>query len=425
MNLILSVMKKYLHILMLFFVPFMANAIEIKVSGIVALYDGNSPVGAKITMVSEVDEFLTGSATVSEESGSYVVSLDVDDDFYSPTQLYDITISMSGYTNFEISKVISSDFRMEDVVLVPVGTDAYKPYLDIIAKSSTRKNIVAWMRDKNMNIDYYIVKRKNESGYYDSIASVDYSAELSLYIDEESDESKSYFYMIQAVFNDGSKSLESNTQKSFFLDVKAYSIRENNGREIDFDLDVFEGLDYDLIDKVDRVEIQKSIDGVDFLTYLEFKMADVDYDNYWNYLKEDTLFLAGTYTYKAILHYKEECDPSVLKTDSGPFSQSISNLAEAVVEDTTTTVDPNPTSESELDLSSEIISVFPIPTSGAFSISGPKNSVVTVMTVVGEVVGTYSFDEKLTFHAGYFVPGIYLLAVENNGVIKRYRQIIK
>lgn len=421
-NLNLGNMGRLILTLLLFASVFGLSAKDVTISGRVLCYGGESPAGAKIT-VSSPDDFLgEAKAATLTETGEYSFSFTISDWAVS-TRLYDFKIIFLGYTDVEFSKVISNSFRLADIYLKPSMLEVYKPKLDLLAQNEPGVNIVAWERTKDMDIDYYIVYKKNDNSIFDSVGTVAYTADNSIYKDSFPSADKSDYYRIEAVFNNGDKSLPSNVVKSFFLDI------DNNDNQIDtvtimFDVALFEGLEYPA-DDLGEIELQRSIDGGRFETVSKKSLENVKYSDVWGLLPNENLGEAGIYQYRTLLHYSDTCYPGVLKSDSGPFSQSISNLAESIITEEQVSESDKPSGATSVSGISSEFAVEPNPATDGFTIYAPGTAKALVYGLTGEVLLSTSFSSKLYIASGELFSGIYLISVSSEGETKVFRQVVK
>ncbi len=403
------------------FVILQGIAFPFNITGKVYFQDRTVADGAIITLTAPEDNTVQPKSDTIGSDGTYQFSIG---NFFEPPRLIDIKVEKTGYQTLNISKVIIRSFVLEDLFLVEEGMDVYKPYLHIIAKSESGHNLVAWEREKDLDINYYIVKRKNLSGVFDSIGNVKYNAEYSIYIDQEADVIHSSFYQIEAVFNDGTKSLPSNTRKSFELTFDL--LNDKKPISLVFDLQIFEGLEYPA-DEISTVQLLKSTDGRTFDTLGEKFLNEITYEELFMLLPPDTLRKAGKYMYKVRVNYKDTCYPGVLKSDSGPFSQSLSNLAEAIILDTDINGDPIDTTSSPVRSSGDFgnIQVYPIPSDGKFVVESAGQSRVIITSLSGETIIDLPFENRISVTDSRIIPGIYTVSVIGNGETKMFRQVIK
>lgn len=412
-------MKKTILTLLGFILALLqVTAAPFVISGKVLHLDRTFAEGTKVTISDPAGE-KTG---LTDKYGQYSIEYG---GFFEETRLLDIKIEKQGYRKIELSKVIASSFGMEDLVLVPDNEVAYKPSIGLIAQSEYGNNIVAWERDKRLDIEYYIVKRKNEKGVYDSIAMVNYHEENSLYLDREAKNDRSYFYQIEAVFTNGKKSVPSDARKSFNLN---YEIQKNgNSVELVFDFALFNGMDYPAT-HLSTVDLLRSDNGAEFKVIGSEKVANISYKTVEDLIKPDTLREAGKYIYQVAVNFHETCDPSInrLKSDSGPFSQSLSNLAEVIIKEEDVngdSTDPTTPVRSLTDFG--LSRVYPIPSNESFTAEANGVAQLVISALSGVTVLDTEFKNQITVSSNTLAPGMYKVSITENGKTKTFTQVIK
>lgn len=392
------------------------------ITGKVVLADRTPAVGAIVTISAPEDATVQTQNTTLGVEGSYKLS--IGGTLFDYTRLVDIKVEKAGYQTILLSKVISSSFVVEDIVLVPNNATFYKPYLNLIARSETGKNIVAWERDKDKAIDYYTIKRKNANGIFDNIGKVEYEAMYSIYIDETADVSFSQYYLIEAVFTDGTISVPSNTRKSFELNFDKIPLETS--LLLDFSRSFFDGLDYPA-NEISRVQMLRSYNGGTFDTIADKLLSDITYADVDSIVPDDILKRTGKYQYKVCVNYKDTVFPAILKSESGPFSQSMSNLAEAIILDSdigTDPVDPTGTPLRRLN-DFGIARIYPVPTYGSFTVESGGAAELIVSALTGETVLELPFTKTVTVSDRRLIPGIYSVSVICDGETKTFLQVIK
>jgi hypothetical protein len=411
-------MKKILPIIALLAWPLLNFATEVVISGKVKAWDNETVAGAVVTITCQDDYDAEPQKQTLDADGQYSFSFTLSQHMIS-TRLYDLEVELGGYGIIEISKVISKSFRLEDIYLLPEFTEVYKPRLPIIAQSEAGHNIVAWERTAGKDISYYIVLRKNESGIFDSIGKLGYDEQYSLFIDSLNTSPAGAVYQIQAVYTSGGKSLPSNTAKSFKLQLKESNFYDYNDvvYEIEFEVDLFDGVDYPAEDIRD-VELYRSADGGEFRMLIRKNADELDYQDVLEMLPPDSLKTSGRYTYKIVVNYKDECLPeriNGLKSDSGPFSQSISNLAEAIISIETVGNDTK-TAAASMD---------PVPATNGFTVRSKGKSEVAIYSVTMEPVYKAEFTDILFIDTRTFYKGLYIVSVKSAEKTESFRQIVE
>lgn len=403
------------------FAVLQATAAPFVITGKVLFPDRSAAEGAIVTLVAPEDASVPKQTDTVATDGSFKMQIGGSLGF---TRLLNIIAQKPGYQPDTLKKVISSTFVLEDIILVPENTTIYKPYLNLIAQSDAGNNLVAWQRPKNMDIDYYVIKRKNAKGIFDSIGKVEYDAMYSTYEDTKEGIAQNQYYQIEAVFNDKKRSLPSNTRKTFELSFGRYSL--DRSLLLDFSLSFFDGIDYPA-DEISTVTLLRSYNGSVFDTIASKQLSTITYITVDSLLPDDTLKRTGKYLYKMCVNYKDTVFPGVLKSDSGPFSQSMSNLAEAIILDSDIGADPVDPTVAPLRLFNDfgIARVYPVPAYGSFTVESEGTAQLVVSAITGETVLEIPFAKTVTVSDRRLIPGIYCISVICNGETKTFLQVIK
>lgn len=398
-----------------------ANADPYIIKGKVLFHDRTPAIGTKVTIVAPEDPAVQKQSVTVEPDGSYQLQIG---GFFEVTRLLNIIAEKTGYQSDTLKKVISSSFVLENIFLIPNDMTIYKPYLNLIAQTEAGNNLVAWERDKNMDIDYYIIRRKSINGIYDSIGTVDYTDMYSTFEDLENGIAENQFYQIEAVFNDKTRSLPSNTRKTFELNFNRIPI--DRSMRLTFSRTFFDGIDYPA-NEISTVQLLRSKDGLKYDTIGNKELKEITYNDVDRLIPDDTLNRAGRYRYKVCVNYFDTVYPGVLKSESGPFSQSMSNLAEAIILDSdigTDPVDPTGTPLRRLN-DFGIARVYPVPSQGSFTAESNGAAQLTVSAITGELLLEVPFNKSVTVSDRRLVPGIYHVSIICDGETKTFLQVIK
>ena len=223
---------------------------------------------------------------------------------------YDLTIDSISFkkgllSNYQIS------FIKGYITIVPIPLQICMITID----SASGKNMVVWERRSGYGIQYYNVYRESEvADQYDSIGSVNFS-EISLFVDTGSyPENQQYRYKISAVDSSGHESVLSKYHQPLFLQ---FSSNDINGINLSLDPYLIEGSLYTF----DSWVIYR---GTDSTKLSVVKTISANFNSYTDTDPQSKLH--RTY-YRVAGVRTQACSPAnLLKAESGPFIQSISNI---------------------------------------------------------------------------------------------------
>lgn len=188
----------------------------------------------------------------------------------------------------------------------------------ITSDSTTGNNLVVWERRSGFGVAGYVVLKENQRGIYDSIGYKAYK-ELSVFEDLRTDKYTQASYKIQPVYSDFQKGSLSPAKKSLLIDLPAPRLISPRLAQIEFSFSSFvnSGMLY-----IDSIKIYRGRSPLGMALLKAFKLGP-DASSFIDGLTEN-----GVYYYQVAAVLKNTCDPRAIKTDSGPFSHSISNIAE-------------------------------------------------------------------------------------------------
>ena len=248
----------------------------------------------------------------------------------------------------------------------------YVPQICFISvDTAINKTFLAWNFPDGKNIKgFNILKSTTFDGVYSVIDNVSKIGDYSVYRDMQSMPGKTKsFYKIQAVYIDNSTSPESYPKTPLGL-----SITPNGTNQPD--LKIVEKSDIALFDHGLYTTISV-LSSFNKSAYVEFKKFDIiggtGLLEMLAGLQAEVQASAGMYSYMAVGTLVNECYSSKFKSDSGPFSQSLSNLAESEI------------------VGSDIVNALelttgPNPSKGIVTITIPESGVVNVFDETGKIV---------------------------------------
>jgi len=180
----------------------------------------------------------------------------------------------------------------------------------VTVEPSLKKNLIAWERSTTQLIDYYnVYKETFQADEYELIGSVDYDS-LSVLVDTASiPGQRANRYRLTLVDTCGVESAPSNVHKTIHL-----SANKGAGNEINLIWSHYEGLNFS------SYKIYRGTKAND-LVLLDSIASNL---NSYTDLNPPT----GVVYYMVSIIKKDTCFPAIIRaqTNSGPFSQSISNI---------------------------------------------------------------------------------------------------
>ena len=264
-------------------------------------------------------------------------------------------------------------------VIVPIIPD-----IAVVTLSSTNKNIVAWEPMNNKGIKQYHIWKENESSVFEIIKTIN-KTDSTYYIDKTSNPiSISSSYALSTVDSAcGNESYLSKIHKTMHLSCKY------DGKKVTATWNNYEGL------TISKYQIYRAETGKKLQLYATVD-TKVGIETSW----DDPKPIGLNSYYQVQFDLEKEITPSALKSDSGPFSVSLSNMA-----------------ESELvgvDLETiGSVSIYPNPAQDKFTVSLPTETefTVTVLDVLNQAVKRQSGIEKLSIDCSDLQAGMYLLQI--------------
>jgi len=274
-------------------------------------------------------------------------------------------------------------------VLIP-----FVPQIGVVTLSSSGNNLIAWESQNEKGVEkYYVWKQTNIVNDFEIIDTI-YKNELTVSVDKSSNpkvKSDSYALSLvdAACGNESAKGVVHNS-------IHLSCVLQNNGT-VKASWNNYIGLP---ISKyiIYRAEKGKSLVAYDTVVYNPNVTKMV-------YIDENAIGLNSNY--QVGFDLEKPVTPTLLKSDSGPFSQSLSNMAESELTDV------------ELTMLDAEIKAFPNPTEGKFvvSIQSSKTKKYTIVLVNALGQNLYEIktgeisEAKLNIDASMFANGIYMLKI--------------
>jgi len=217
--------------------------------------------------------------------------------------------------------------------LVPVAKPE-TPQICMVTVGSKGKNLVVWDRYANNNIQSYNIYKETFSKNIYQLIGSNLVTQNGVFEDENSyPVVRSYRYRISSVDQCGNESDLSLPHKTMHL-TQSVGYQQNT---VNLVWDEYQGVNYGTINiyrgsKPDTLDLLTSIAAGNF-TYTDTPPA-------------------GHFYYQVGMQMPYVCDPTLLKSDNGPFSVSLSNMAESELVDApifssenSVNISPNPASD--------------------------------------------------------------------------------
>ena len=373
------------------------------------------------------------AATAISNIGAPVITIDSIINIGYGETVGTIYISVSGGITGIYTYLWSDGSTTEDLIDVPVG-DYYvlvtddsctatanasiinlqpppNPICVVTVDTTNGKNLLVWEKQQTQGVAYYnIYKETTQAGVYNLIGNVPYN-DMSVFTDLVSNPlQRSWRYKISVVDSSGYESELSDEHKTMHLTVNpGFGV-------INLIWDYYEGFD--------------------FYSYIIYKGTSADnlqpLDTMPSNLFTYTDFTPGgaNYYYIAVV-MPDTCEPTIAKTQSGPYSQSLSNIDECLM----VGIEPN-LSGQELPYN---VLIYPNPSKGIFTLEIYDSEIANYDLRIYDVLGreiiksTLSSDRvalsndrakivnrKSKIDLSDYSEGIYLLQIiTDKGIVNR------
>lgn len=251
----------------------------------------------------------TGAVFVSvdRENVSYKWSNDEETEFL-------LAVPEGSYT-----LTVTDEKNCQSMLAVEVGGVRPKqPEISLVTVSEeSGMNLVVWLKEETDLIDYYTIYRENDqANVYDSVGYISYD-DLSVFEDIDADPTvRAWRYKISTTDVCGNESEMSNHHKTMHLTKNAGI--EGSG-ENNLIWDEYEGLDFSTYVVYRKHKVNDEI-VVDMIATLPSTVTSYT----------DKTPAEQTMSYYVAIKLPEEIDPQTqfMKSESGPFTLAISNIAE-------------------------------------------------------------------------------------------------
>jgi hypothetical protein len=379
-----------------FSVNIFAQVYTITVNGKVTVNGQSNNSGITVDVksydVAGYDLFQVSEVLTTDINGAYSFS------FTTPTLLNNFEIAAIPlyikFTNNTLVDSINENIPLSspyaDVTYTISKTPvlgAYVPQIGIVTVDSTaklNKNMIIWERKDDATIARYIIlKASSYNGQYDSIGNVSQDVQYTVFRDLKSTPgavgTAKSFYKIQAVYVNGTKSPLSYPKTSLSLNVTL----DGNIPSLSFinkdDIPLFDHGMYK------SISVLRSFNSNTFTEFKKFDFLASESSallEMLSGLQDQLLTSVGKYSYIAIGELVNSVSTH-LKSDSGPFSQSMSNLAESELTGSVIVNDLN-------------LSVSPNPSKGKITVTIPEAGNIVVLNSLGQIVSKLQVDAGIS-----------------------------
>jgi len=346
----------------------------------IELNDAGAPVVTVDSIIPSKCNTQNGSITLSVTSTVNPILFNWNDAYKNQNRSniapgnYSLTVTDGNGCNATISAI------------VPMVTISNPKISLVTVDEFTGNNLIVWLKDKTDAIDYYTIYRETiKAGTYSALAQVSYS-DTSVYIDDSANSKiHSWRYKLSATDFCGNETTLSQEFKTIHLQQ---DLGLNNA--VNLIWDNYEGSDYYTY-IIYRQSISKGNERFDSIPASINRYTDLNP-------------LVDVISYYVAINLPKEINPlSKLKSNSGPFSQSLSNIAEskltesALTPENVVSISPNP-AEDNISVS------FGITVNAKIEIVNVQGQVVVTKVIVNESITNISVE---TLEKGvYFVKTI-------------------
>lgn len=386
--------------------------ISVSLTGNVKLFGQSNHSGISVTVKSYLvdgnDLFGINETATTDAAGNYSLQFDIPEMCGIPVIGCLSVAAIPLYIRFEKNTLI--DTINENVPLtLPTSNvtytitkspvlGAYVPQICIVTVDTAKNQIfLGWERKNDPTIVRYNVLRSLKyDGQYDSISYIKQSYENAAFRDSSiNPNTQKAFYKIVAVYNNGDKSPSSYPKTSLSLRVEPDDQGITNLTLINpEDIPMFDHGLYDTI------SVLRSSDKKNFEVFKSYSLNSAgDLVSILQGLQDEMTAPGNKYYYLAKGDLIKECTPSLLKSDSGPFSQSLSNLAESELTQSFIVSDALP------------LQVSPNPTKAAVRVTVPEKGMLFIVDAKGSVIFKNEVSKGIF---SYTIPkaGIYSIVLK-------------
>lgn len=269
---------------------------------------------------------------------------------------------------------------------------ALPPQICVVTSSEKGENLVAWERYKNRGVKEYIIYRESEKT--DEFVEIGrlLQSELSVFVDSASNiQQKSYSYRISSVDSSDFETELSEAHRTIHLMT---GLSYETPAKVNLEWNFYEGV------PVESYEIYRgtAVDGLELI-----KTLSGNENSYSDLMPQENTF------YRVYAKLPAECNPLQLKTDSGPFSHSLSNISEVELGNT-----------GFPDAQAKSFVAYPLPCNELLtveSVFGSKGTYVILDSSGKAKLKGEFMQEKSVIDVSGLRSGYYLLVIEDGDSI--------
>ena len=309
------------------------------------------------------------------------------------TDTYIVTVSKLNSVCIEtdtIHVLVAEPFKDEQICLITVDQE-------------TDNYLIIFEKTPDMGVDYYNIYRQSEVfGDYDSIGSILVN-ELSVFVDDDvNPREQQYVYKISAVDTCGNESELSQFHKTLLLQYDGSA----GGVNLRWDKYEVEGVPVNFVSYIiyrgtDSTKLSevKTISG-DMVSWIDTDPAASDKRQYYR--------IAGVKS--------DVCDPANLlgkKVDSGPYSQSMSNIEDNRLKTGLETLKSNGDLVIYPNPAADLVTIeFPNPEQSEYQLI-VRNLTGKIVMIINDIT-----EEKVILECGNFSPGYYSIEVAGDKIYR-------
>lgn len=398
-------MKTLRFFVLLSLIAFAGHSADISITGTVLLFNQSDNSGITVHAYYNYEfpdiETMDAIATTTE-NGTYSFTITpINHQYIGTARLVTIEFSKEGYTTKKIERLISSNTTIENVYLLKDGEEQIQELCFVTKDSKTQNNLVLWEPIAGFGISSFIIQKKDETTqeYYE--IGTQLFGEAGVFEDTETIDSIASFYRVVPVFNDGTQGIPSHPIRSVVLKLKKAS-EIARLRSVTLELNAFDGVDFDQYEKrgIKEIIVEKGLSANELTAAFRLDYFQLLTGTYTGIT--DTIDPNLNYIYRVAVTFENQCNPLGLKSDSGPFSQSLSNLAESGIEE--------PVNEETNIEEPRNLTVIQTIVADEIQIKSPSNGTISLYEINGKLIQSSNANKGINnIDISTLSPGCYKL----------------
>jgi hypothetical protein len=327
---------------------------------------------------------------------------------HSYTTIYPSDIIMTADSGFAITGTYNDSRNKENMFLLRTNPQGivnevyqHETICMVTVDPMTGKNLITWEKTPGAGtVSFNVYKETNIAGNYDFLGSVPFDS-VSAYVDTYSNPIvRADRYKITCVNSFGLESRQSENHKTMHL-----NINKGLGNSYNLIWDNYEGFPFNTY----NVYRGTASDNMMLIASLP--------SNLTSFTDLQTPANSNIY-YQVAVVKSDPCIPnSRLKSDSGPFSQSLSNMAESEL------------TASPIEHPQKSFSVFPNPAQSFVTVQANDNDTKVVDVLIyneeGKKVLETTIETPSKLDLKTLVSGVYLVEIHSNKSIVREKLVVK